>query len=121
MGAAPEDLEPDQQARPDKICGGSAEVASGLDLADEFAGLIRSRSGGDLAAWLAKGEASVCPWLLQFATGDRRDEVAVTDALSQSWSNGPVEGHVIRLKVIKRQMYGRAGFVLLRARILRAA
>ena len=42
-------------------------------------------------------------------------------AVTQEWSNGPVEGHVNRLKTIKRQMYGRAGFVLLRARVLNAA
>ena len=42
-------------------------------------------------------------------------------AVTETWSNGPVEGHVNRLKTIKRQMYGRAGFVLLRARVLNAA
>src|SRR5262249_41237358 len=42
-------------------------------------------------------------------------------AVTQAWSNGPVEGHVNRLKTIKRQMYGRAGFVLLRARVLNVA
>jgi transposase len=45
----------------------------------------------------------------------------VRAAVTQEWSNGPVEGHVNRLKTIKRQMYGRAGFVLLRARVLNAA
>jgi transposase len=116
-----EDREPEQQARLDAIRGSCAEVASGLDLADEFAGLIRERSGGDLAAWLVKGDSSACPELRQFAVGVRGDEAAVTCAVSERWSNGPVEGHVNRLKAIKRQMYGRAGFVLLRARVLRAA
>jgi transposase len=53
--------------------------------------------------------------------GIRRDEAAVQAAVTQTWSNGPVEGHVNRLKTIKRQMYGRAGFVLLRARVLNVA
>ena len=52
---------------------------------------------------------------------DRREEAAVQAAVTQRWSNGPVEGHVNRLKTIKRQMYGRAGFALLRARVLTAA
>jgi transposase len=116
-----EDREPEQQARLDAIRSESVEVALGLDLADEFAGLVRERSGGDLAAWLAKCEASACPELRQFAAGVRGDEAAVTGAVSERWSNGPVEGHVNRLKAIKRQMYGRAGFALLRARVLQAA
>ena len=116
-----EDREPEQQARLDAIRGRSADVALGLDLADEFAGLIRARPGGDLAGWLVRGESSACPELRQFAVGVRADEAAVRGAVSERWSNGPVEGHVNRLKAIKRQMYGRAGFMLLRARVLRAA
>jgi transposase len=53
-----------------------------------------------------------------FAEGIRRDEAAVQPAVTVTWSNGPVEGHVNRLKTIKWQMYGRVGFVLLRARVL---
>jgi transposase len=51
---------------------------------------------------------------------DRREAAAVQAAVTQRWSNGPVEGHVNRLKTIKRQMYGRAGCVLLRAGVLNA-
>ena len=116
-----EDREPEQQARLDAIRGRSSEVASGLDLADEFARLIRERSGGDLAVWLATAESSACPELRQFAAGVRGDRAAVEGALSERWSNGPVEGQVNRLKAIKRQMFGRAGFVLLRSRVLHAA
>jgi transposase len=92
-----------------------------LDLADEFAELVRKRSKGSLSDWLAKGEASSCPEVRRFAEGIRRDEAAVQAAVSQKWSNGPVEGHVNRLKMIKRQMYGRAGFVLLKARVIKVA
>jgi transposase len=60
------------------------------------------------------------PELRRFAEGIRRDEAAVLAAVTQPWSNGPVEGHVNRLKTVKRQMYGRAGFILLRARVVRA-
>jgi transposase len=96
-----EDREPEQQARLDAIRGRSAEVASGLDLADEFARSIRKRAGDDLTDWLAKCEASACPELRQFAVGVRGDEAAVQRAVSERWSNGPVEGHVNRLKVFQ--------------------
>jgi transposase len=59
--------------------------------------------------------------LRSFATGIRRDEEAVRAAISSPWSNGQVEGQVNRLKVVKRTMYGRAKFDLLRARVLHAA
>jgi transposase len=55
-----------------------------------------------------------------FALRLRRDEAAVRAGLTSEWSNGPVEGHVNRLKLVKRSMYGRAGFDLLRARVLNA-
>ena len=71
-----------------------------------------------MGEWLARGESSSDPALRRFAEGIRRDEAAVRAAVTETWSNGPVEGHVNRLKTIKRQMYGRAGFVLLRARVL---
>ena len=56
--------------------------------------------------------------LVNFAAGIRRDYEAVKNACTLEWSNGPVEGQVNRLKTIKRQMYGRASFKLLRIRIL---
>src|SRR4029453_4371663 len=99
----------------------SEELAAALDLADGFADLIRKRSPETLGAWLARGEASLDPDLRRFAEGIRRDEACVQAAVTGRWSNGPVEGHVNRLKTIKRQMYGRAGFVLLRGRGLTAA
>ena len=71
-----------------------------------------------MSEWLTRGEASSDPDLRRFAEGIRRDEASVHAAVTERWSNGPVEGHVNRLKTIKRQMYGRAGFVLLRARVL---
>lgn len=60
------------------------------------------------------------PALHAFADGLRRDYQAVTAGLTLPWSSGPVEGHVNRIKMLKRQMYGRAGFALLRKRVLLA-
>jgi len=117
----PEKRKPDEQARIDAIRTGSDELAAALDLADEFAALIRKRSQGTLSDWLVQSEAASNPELRRFAEGIRRDQAAVLAAVTQRWSNGPVEGHINRLKTVKRQMYGRAGFVLLRARVINAA
>jgi transposase len=57
----------------------------------------------------------------RFSNSLMKDEAAVRAGLSSEWSSGQVEGHVNRLKMIKRQMYGRANFDLLRARVLHAA
>jgi hypothetical protein len=116
----PEKRKPAEQARLDAIRAGSDELKTALDLADEFAELIRKRSQGTLSDWLIQGESCLNPELRRFAEGSRRDEAAVLAAVTQPWSHGPVEGDVNRLKVVKRQRYGRAGFVLLSARVVRA-
>jgi transposase len=109
------------QARLDAIRAASPDLAAALDLADEFTALIRKQSSGTLKEWLNRAELSPCPEVSHFAEGIRRDESAVNAAVTTRWSNGPVEGHVNRLKTIKRQMYGRAGFALLKARVVKAA
>jgi transposase len=109
------------QTRLNTIRASSPELTNALDLADEFTALIRKRSTGTLADWLSRAEKSPCPEVRHFAEGIRRDESAVNAAVTLRWSNGPVEGHVNRLKTIKRQMYGRAGFPLLKARVVNAA
>src|SRR5262245_45383072 len=88
----------------------------GVAIADSTLTLLR-RTTSD---WREKAEGSGIPELTSFAQGIRLDEAAVSAAVSQEWSNGPVGGAVNRLKTIKRQMYGRAGFTLLRARVLHA-
>lgn len=74
-----------------------------------------------LSVWLHEAERSSIRELSAFAASLRRDEQAVLAALSLHWSNGPVEGHVNRLKFIKRSMFGRANFDLLKARVLKCA
>ena len=75
---------------------------------------------GDIAKWIlkVKESSSKLPGLLTFARGLERDIEAVKNGICQKWSNGPVEGHVNRIKSIKRQMYGRASFELLRKKVL---
>ena len=114
----PEKRTVEAQSRLDKIRGASSDLTAALDLADDFAALIRKRTTDTLTEWLSRAEVSACPEVRQFAEGIRRDESAVNAAMTMRWSNGPVEGHVNRLKTIKRQMYGRAGFSLLKARVV---
>ena len=66
-------------------------------------------------------DAAIASPLVNFAKHLHRDEEAILAALQQPWSNGPVEGQVHRLKLIKRSMYGRANFDLLRLRVVNAA
>ena len=79
-----------------------------------------SRCGERLEAWASRAEANPVSELRGFAKGLRKDWAAVTAGLTVSYSSGPVEGHVNRIKMIKRQMYGRAKPDLLRKRVLLA-
>ncbi len=90
-------------------------------LAMQFRGILRSRSVKGLIEWIAKAKNSGIYSLKRFAKTLRRDWNAVQNSLKEPFSNGPVEGHINRLKTLKRQMYGRAGFELLRARLLPSA
>ena len=80
--------------------------------------MVRERTGEQLAAWQAFVEASHLEAFDSFVTGVQQDQDAVLAGLTLPWSNGPLEGHVNRLKLIKRSMYGRANFDLLRLRVL---
>ena len=98
-----------------------AELKTSAELARAFAGMVRRRQAGEWEDWMTKAQApGVARELCGFAVGLRQDEAAVRAALSPEWSNGPVEGHVNRLKLLKRRMYGRAGFELLHRRFLEA-
>ena len=116
-----QDRDVETQRQLDRLWAGDAALREGLDLAAEFAALVRKTGRTSFMDWMTAVEQSGCGELRSFAAGLRQDEVAVTSALTEAWSNGPVEGQVNRLKTIKRQMYGRAGFDLLRARVRRLA
>ena len=93
----------------------SPEIGVCAEVAREFFRILRSR---DLSAWTKWRDSASHSPLASFARHLCRDEAAVQAALKYNWSNGPVEGNVHRLKLIKRSMYGRASFDLLRARVL---
>ncbi len=86
----------------------------------EFAALLTARRGHHLDAWMTTVDADDLPALHAFIHGLRMDLPAVVAGLTMPYSNGPIEGANTKVKFLKRQMYGRAGFALLRQRILLA-
>ena len=94
------------------------------EVASAFAALLRERrpdvadAGAALAGWMDTARGSL---LNSFVRGLERDTEAVVAAIATPWSTSPVEGQITRLKAIKRSMHGRAGFHLLRQRVLMAA
>ncbi|MAT69408.1 MAG: ISL3 family transposase [Planctomycetaceae bacterium] len=93
----------------------------GIELVRQFVAALRREVPVDLDEWTAAAVAEAPREVQRFAQGLLRDRQAVVNALTSRWSNGPTEGHVKRLKLIKRQMYGRARFDLLRIRFLESA
>ena len=77
-----------------------------------------TETAGQRLRWIQEIKRSRFGPLVRFAYGLPKDIVAVTAAVETEWSNGQTEGQINRLKAIKRQMYGRAGFAYLRARVL---
>jgi transposase len=97
------------------------EVAAAIVLAQDFAQIVRARQPDQLDPWLAGAAESPCVPLQRFAKGLRDDYDAVNAGVTFPWSTGPVEGHINRLKMLKRQMFGRASLDLLQRRFLLAA
>jgi transposase len=87
-------------------------------LTQDFLQMMRKREGEQLDTWLAHVQESDLPELQSFAHGVEQDKAAVQAGLTLLINNGQVEGHVTRIKLIKRMMYGKAGFALLRQRVL---
>jgi transposase len=96
-------------------------IATVIELAEDFLVMLRRREGERLPAWLDQAEASGLDDLKRFAGKLRTDLAAVQAGLTLRQSNGQTEGHVNRLKLLKRQGYGRAKLDLLRKRMLLAA
>jgi transposase len=96
-----------------------AEVAEAIDLAQDFAQLVRHRQPAQLEPWLTRAAASTLGAFQRFAAGLRDDYAAVKAGVTLPWSTRPVEGHINRLKMLKRQMFGRAHLDLLSRRFVR--
>ena len=115
---APASLSPAEQAYVARLCEQCPELGEVRRLASQFAAMCRARDPNALAPWL---DAARGTELRSFVAGVERDRDPVLAALCFRWSTAQVEGHVQRLKVVKRSMYGRAKFDLLRTRVLHAA
>lgn len=113
-----EQLEEKDKKVIDDICEKSAEIHQARVLAGKFRYMMENKQGHLFNNWIEEVEQSGIQEMKGFAKGLLTDYQAVVNALSLPWSNGQVEGQINKLKTIKRQMYGRAGFELLRKRVI---
>jgi transposase len=113
-----QDLDQEEQAQLDRLLTASPEVQTVHALLHRFLTLVRERKHSQLRSWMEEASKSGIAELKSFVAGVERDYDAVKEALRLPWSQGPTEGKVNKLKTIKRMMYGRAGFRLLRQRLL---
>lgn len=117
----PEDLSDDEREALRKMREVCEDVGAAYPLAQQFARMIRLRKAEVFGPWLDAAEASGVADLRSFASEIRRQRKAVEAALTSPYSNGQTEGQINKLKLIKRSMYGRANFDLLRQRVLNSA
>jgi hypothetical protein len=101
-----------------QLCQMDAGIGRAHGLSQAFLTMVRERRGHDLEAWMAEAIDSGIAELARFARGLQDDLIAITAGLTLEWSNGVTEGQIHRLKLLKRRSYGRAGFALLRQRVL---
>jgi transposase len=114
----PDALSAEQQQLFDRIALQCPEVIELRRAALDFRDALGSRDSSRLQLWIERAKHSEFGPVVRFAYGLQKDIQAVRAAVDTGWSTGQVEGQINRLKMIKRQMYGRAGFTLLRARVL---
>jgi transposase len=115
-----EKLDEEQERYLDRLCEADQALADTRRLTQEFAEMVRRLEGEDLDGCLKDAEESRSIAMQSFAAGLRKDLHAVRAGLTEKWSNGPLESFVHKLKLLKRQGYGRASFELLLARMLAA-
>ena len=116
----PEHLTAEDQAVLDRLCQAHPAFAQAMALAQGFARLLRARQPERLEAWLQQAATSSLAAFRRLAKSFQRDSAAVKAGVTLPWSTSPVEGHINRLKMLKRQMFGRARLDLLSRRFLRA-
>ena len=118
MTCRPDSLTDKDRIRLDEILGRSPALTSLREHVRGFAEIMTERRGHDLTDWIHDIDATGSPALRSFTAGLRRDLDAVTAGLTLEHNSGPVEGHVNRIKMLIRQMYGRANLDLLRKRVI---
>lgn len=117
----PDNLDDEQRLQLKQVRTACSHLDATANHVTEFAKILTNQDGTRLDEWMAAVQADDVPHLHRFVRGLRRDYDAVLNGLTLPHSSGAVEGNVNRIKMIKRQMYGRANFDLLRKRILHAA
>jgi transposase len=117
----PDQLEPHEHDALADVLDNDERLAAGYQLLQSFRRLIARRSVRDLVTWLADALESGLRPFASLARGIQADYTAVINGLKLPWSTGPVEGMVTRVKLLKRQGYGRASTQLLRRRVISAA
>ena len=121
LARSPEDLTQEEQAKRTRLLAVSEEVQRVHALLQAFQEMVRQRQPERLRPWMEEASKSGIAELKSFVAGIERDYDAVKAALRLPWSQGITEGKVNKLKTLKRVMYGRAGFPLLRQRLLHDA
>jgi transposase len=116
----PATLDSADQTRLDAVLAASPSLTALTSYVRAFAHMMCSLRGQHLEQWMTAVEADDLPALRSFVRGLRRDQDAATAGLTLPWNSAVVEGHVNRLKMLKRQMFGRAKPDLLRKRVLLA-
>jgi transposase len=117
LARRPEKLKSDEKQLLAKLNECCPEIPILYELTQGFATVFRGKQSDTLQTWLNQARGTGLPEIVRFCDGLRRDEKAVNAAVVLPWSNGQVEGQIHRLKLVKRQMYGRAKFNLLRRRV----
>ena len=117
----PERVKDEERVLVERLCQLFPDVKAAQRLALDFARMVRQRAAELLPTWLRSAARSNLKEFVGFARGLSEDCESVRNALTYEWSNGHLEGQVNRLKLVKRMMYGRAKFDLLRARVLHSA
>ena len=117
----PDKLKPDQKDKLEQLLANVPDLLSARELAQDFRRLLMQHQPNQFDGWLAHAAQSMLTEFQGFAQGLIRDKDAVVAAITTTFSNGQTEGHVNRLKTIKRQMFGRGKLDLLRRRIMRPA
>jgi transposase len=118
LARRPDELDDEERTQVHALLATYPAVATAYALVQRFGRMVRDRQAADLETWLAETQASSIAELGSFVQGIQRDRAAVEAGLTLEWSQGQTEGHITRLKLLKRQMYGRAKFDLLRQRML---
>ena len=113
-----DELKAEEQETLQQLRQASTSLETTYQLAKAFLHMVRELTGEQLDEWLEAVQASHLEAFESFVTGVQQDKDAVLAGLTLPWSNGPLEGNVNRLKLIKRSMYGRAELDLLKPRVL---